>query len=211
MRRPLQLGGFIAGLVLCLFGIAAIYMGVDGRSTVRKSLKSEAISGSPDMSRAGIAAEAKNAGLPASVDLPTCDVAGKPVVDGSSARCFASMMRIHALEATGGQTFAEMPRFASADGKGTNDPSKAAQRPGGGGPQDNPARSVWINETALATALNMGYMAEQLSVFGIVVGIALLLTGIGLIVLAWAALRRTSEEAAAGAIGRSGAPVGTPA
>jgi hypothetical protein len=44
----------------------------------------------------------------------------------------------------------------------------------------------WINETALATALNVSYMAEQISIFGIVAGIALLLTGVGLVILALA-------------------------
>jgi hypothetical protein len=53
-----------------------------------------------------------------------------------------------------------------------------------GQPLDNPARTVWINETALSTALNVSYMASQLALFGIVVGVALLLSGIGFIVLA---------------------------
>ena len=41
-------------------------------------------------------------------------------------------MRIHALEATGGLTYAEMGRYATADGKpvGTNDPTKAVQKNG---------------------------------------------------------------------------------
>jgi hypothetical protein len=42
-------------------------------------------------------------------------------------------------------------------------------------------------------------MAEQLSLFGIVVGIALILTGIGFLVLSLGgALRRTRAEPAAG-------------
>jgi hypothetical protein len=36
----------------------------------------------------------------------------------------------------------------------------------------------------------MSFMAEQLALFGLVVGIALLLSGIGFIVLAYAALHR---------------------
>jgi multisubunit Na+/H+ antiporter MnhC subunit len=43
-----------------------------------------------------------------------------------------------------------------------------------------------VTETALTTALNVSYMAERLSVFGLVVGVALLLTGVGLIILAFA-------------------------
>jgi hypothetical protein len=55
-----------------------------------------------------------------------------------------------------------------------------------------PARQIWITETALATALNGSDLAEQLANFGIVVGIALLLAGVGFVVLAvGGALRRT--------------------
>ena len=41
-----------------------------------------------------------------------------------------------------------------------------------------------MTETALSTALNASYIAESLWVFGIVVGIALLLSGIGFAILA---------------------------
>jgi hypothetical protein len=182
MRRWLQYGGFAAGIVLILFGVVAITMGVNGRSTVRDSLRQEQITGSPDMNPAAIKAEAKAAGLE-NVSLPTCNVADKAVTTGADARCFASYMRIHGLEATGGQTYSQMGRFASADGKGTNDAAKATKS-AAGQPLDNPARAVWISETALSTALNVSYMADQLALFGVVVGIALLLSGIGFIVLA---------------------------
>ena len=92
-------------------------------------------------------------------------------------------MRIHALEASGGQTYSQMARYASADGKGTSDAAKATKG-STGQPLDNPVRNVWISETALSTALNVSYMADQLALFGVVVGIALLLSGIGFIVLA---------------------------
>ena len=182
MRRWLQYGGFAAGIVLVLFGAAAIAMGASGRSTVADSLRQEQIVGSPDMTPTAIKAEAKAAGL-TNVSLPTCDVAGTKIDSGSTARCFASYMRIHALEATGGLTYSQMPRFATADGKGTND-AAAAAKADNGRPLDNPARAIWISETALGTALNMSYMAGQLALFGIVVGFALLLTGIGFIILA---------------------------
>jgi hypothetical protein len=70
-------------------------------------------------------------------------------------------MNIHALEASGGLTYAQMPRYATADGKGTNDPTKAVQV--NGQPQDNAARNLWVTETALSGALNMSYMAEQMA------------------------------------------------
>jgi hypothetical protein len=47
-----------------------------------------------------------------------------------------------------------------------------------------------VTETALATALDMGFMSEMLAIFSIVVGIALLLTGIGLVLLAYAVFGR---------------------
>lgn len=47
-----------------------------------------------------------------------------------------------------------------------------------GKPMNNPARQVWITETALTTALNTSYMAEQISLFGIAVGGSLLLVGL---------------------------------
>jgi len=194
MRKLFEIGGLIAAAGLIVFGVAAVYMGFDGRSTVHSSLEQEQIVGSPDMTPAAIAKEAKAAGLPASVELPTCSVAGKLVSDGATARCFAQYMRIHALEATGGLTYAQMPRFATADGKGTND-AAAAQKGPTGQPLDNPKRAVWINETALSTALNTGYMADQLSVFGIVVGFALLLSGIGFAILAVGGALRNPDTA----------------
>ena len=204
MRRLFEIGGLLAGVVLIGFGIGALVLGINGRSTVHDSLKLEKIVGTPDMTPAAIAAEAKKAGLPASIKLPTVDVAGKAINNGDRARAFASYMRIHALEATGGKTYAEMPRFATADGKGTNDPARAQKGPSGQ-PLDNAARQVWITETALSTALNTSYMAEQLSIFGIVVGVALLLTGIGLLVLTLGgALRHRTQSAPA--VGRRREP-----
>jgi len=180
-KKLFELGGIAASIVLIVFGVGAIALGLNGRSTVRDSLKLEQIVGSPDMTSDGIAAEAKKAGL-TNVVLPGGDVAGKAINTGQRARWFAGYMRIHTLEATQGKTYAEMPRFATADGKGTNDPA-AAQKYPNGAPMNNSARDIWVTETALTTALNTSFMAEQLALFGIVVGIALLLSGIGFGVL----------------------------
>jgi F0F1-type ATP synthase membrane subunit c/vacuolar-type H+-ATPase subunit K len=182
MRKLFQIGGFVAAAVLIVFGVAAIVMGVNGRNTVQKSLKQEFIVGTPDMTPALIRAEAKKAGLPSTIGFPRVSVAGDAIDNGTKARAFAGYMRIHALEASGGLTYSQMPRFATQDGKGTNDSTKALQI--GGRPVDNAARNLWVTETALSTALNASYMAESLSIFGIVVGIALLLSGIGFAILA---------------------------
>jgi len=178
-------------------------LGVNGKHTVTSSLQEQAIVGTPDMTPAAIKGEAKAAGLPATIALPTCTVANLPVNSGARARCFADYMRIHAFEATGGLTYAQMPRYATANGKGTNDATKALMS--NGHPVDNVARNTWVTETALSTALNVSYMADQLGNFGIVVGIALLLSGFGFVILAlggalraggWIFVRRAEKAAA---------------
>jgi hypothetical protein len=195
MTTTFKYGGFIAAAVLIAFGAIAIFMGFDGRSTVKSSLQHEAITGSEGMNPATIATEAKEAGLPTTIVLPTCNVANKPIESGSDARCFASYIRVHALEASGGKTYSQLPRFATADGAGTSDKA-AALKDAEGAVLSNPARDQWITATALSTALNVSYMADQLALFGIVVGIALLLTGIGFAVLAGGLLARKPRAAA---------------
>ena len=202
MRKVLEIGGIVAAAVLVAFGIGAIVMGVSGRGTVRDSLKLEQIVGSPDMTPAAIAAEAKTAGLPASVSLPTVSVAGQSINTGARARAFASYMRIHTLEATGGLTYSQLGRYTAKPGTpvkltdghgGTNDPANALLNTSGQ-PTDNGLRNLWVTETALTTALNTSYMAEQLSLFGLVVGIALLLAGLGFGILAIGGALRNPER-----------------
>jgi hypothetical protein len=198
-RRLFEWGGFAAGAVLVAFGVVAIVMGFSGRGTVTDSLKQERIVGSADMTPALIAKEAKDAGLTSVANLPTVSVAGKAINSGPRARAFASYMRIHALEATGGYTYAQMGRFTAkpdtpkaqlAVGGGTDNPAYALIDQASKQPVANGARNLWVTETALTTALNTSYMADRLGLFGIVVGVALLLSGIGFIVLAFAALHR---------------------
>ena len=175
-------GGVAAGILLVAFGIGAIVLSFQGRNTVTQSLKEQQIVGTPDMTPSAIKGEAKAAGLPASITLPTCTVAGQLVDNGTKARCFADYMRIHAYSATGGVPYSQMPRYATTDGKGTNDAAQALTKDGR--PVDNAARNIWVTETALSTALNVSYMADQLGVFALVVGIALLLSGFGFVILA---------------------------
>ena len=194
MRRALEIGGFVAAAVLIVFGIGAMLMAYHGRSTVRDTLAAQHIQGSSDMTPAKITKAAQEAGLNvADLQIPSMSVAGQDINTGEKAHAFAGYMQIHALEATGGLYYAQMPRYASADGKGTNDPAKAVQV--NGQPQDNPARNIWINETALSTALQSSYMAEQMAMFGFATGIALLLSGIGFGILAGAGALRNRDNA----------------
>ena len=166
MKKFLEYGGIAASVLLIAFGIGATIVGINGRSQVRSDLGREQIVGTPDST-----------------------IPNQLVNTGSEAQAFAKVMRKHTLEATGGQTYAQMPRFATADGKGTNDAKAALKNPKGGTPLDNPARNIWVTETALTTALNTAYFAESTATFVIVMGIAMLLIGIGFLVLSLGVLR----------------------
>jgi hypothetical protein len=135
---------------------------------------------------------------------PNCSVAGKLVDTGSEARCFAKYMRIHTFGATSGLTYAQMGRFTAKPGTslkytdglgGTSDPKYAVTDPKTQQPVSNGRRDIWVTYTALTTALNTSYMASKLAVFGVVVGIALLLAGIGFGILAIGGALRSPETA----------------
>ena len=205
VRKFLEIGGYIAAVVLIAFGVGAVYTGLNARGVVQDTLAQENIVGTPDMTPTAIKAEAKQAGLDVSkLTFPTVSVAGKDINSGDRAHAFAGYMRIHALEATGGLTYAQMPRYATADGKGTNDPAQAVQV--NGQPQDNGARQVWVTETALATALQSSYMADQLSLFALVTGTALLLSGIGFGILVLSGVLKNREDAVEPSSERAQAP-----
>jgi hypothetical protein len=165
MRNLLRYGGIAASLILIAFGIGAIVTGVNGRDQVRSDLAREQIVGTPDSS-----------------------IPGQKVDTGSEAHAFAAVMRKHTLEATGDQTYAQMGRWLDANGKPTSDEKAAAIDPKTKQPVENGLRNMWVTETALSTALNTAYFAEQVATFAIVMGFALLLSGIGFGILAFRAL-----------------------
>ena len=179
MGKVLQYGGIVASVILIAFGVGTIVTGIDGRDRVRDDLRREQIVGTPDSA-----------------------IPNQLVDSGSRAQAFAKVMRKHTLEATGGRTYAQLPRYATTDGKGTND-EKLAATDAKGNPVDNPLRGLWVQETALTTALNTAYFAESVATFAIVMGIGLLLAGIGFLVLTLRVLRRLEG-------GREPEPVAAP-
>ena len=196
MSRVFTIGGVIASVILIVAGIGTIVVAASGQSDVRDKIEQENIVGTPDMNPEDTRAAVEEAGLTDVVDIPSCDVAEKEIDSGDRAKCFAEYMRVHALEDTGGKTYAEMPRFATDDGKGTNEPADASKDEEGN-PVSNPARQIWITETALATALNTSFFAEQVAMFSLIVGIALLLVGIGFVVLTFGLHRRHANDGTA--------------
>jgi hypothetical protein len=219
MRKVFEIGGLVAGLVLIVFGAVAIYMGVNGQSTVGSQLKQQKIVGTADMTPAGIKPELAKAGVK-NAPIPSCSVANLPVNSGSRARCFAEYMVDHSLEATGGFYYSQMgiytakpgtPKSQLMPGGGTDNTAYAAIDATTKQPVQNGARNVWVTETALTTALNAAYMASQLALFGIVVGVALLLSGLGFTVLAIGGALRNPENALNALFGSRGSQAtGTP-
>ncbi|HYQ10165.1 MAG TPA: hypothetical protein VEP92_03270 [Gaiellaceae bacterium] len=205
MRKAFEIGGMVTAVVLIAFGVAAIFMGVNGRNTVNNSLSHEYIVAGADMTPSAIKAEAQKAGIASAVkQWPTMDIANQTINTGPEAQAMAQYMHIHALEATGGYTYAQMgiyqakpgtPKSQLEQGGGTSNSEYAAIDPTTKQPVQNSARQVWISETALTNALNMSFMAAQLSLFGIVVGIALLLAGLGFGILAVGGALRNPETA----------------
>jgi hypothetical protein len=183
MSKLFQYGGIVASVVLIAFGIGSVVTGFAGRDRVHHDLKREQIVGTPDSS-----------------------IPNKLVVNGSDAEAFAKVMRKHTLEATGGQTYAQMPRYQGKDGKPTNDEKLAAVDPKSGKPIDNPLRNLWVTETALTTALHSSYFAESVATFAIVMGFALMITGGGFLVLTLRVLRRLGDEPEPARV-RAGEPV----
>jgi len=166
MSKLFQYAGIAASVALIAFGIGAVVIGMNGRDRVATELGREQIVGTPDST-----------------------IPNQLVNSGSEAQAFAKVMRKHTLEATGGKTYAQMPQFLTASGKGTSDKAAAAKDPKSGAPVSNPARTIWVTETALTTALNTAYFAESMATFVIAMGFALLLTGLGFLVLSLRVLR----------------------
>jgi hypothetical protein len=181
MSKLFRYGGIVASVTLVALGIGAVVVGFQGRDRVHDDLAREQIVGTPDST-----------------------IPGQKVDTGSVAEAFANVMRKHTLEATGGQTYAQMGRFLDENGKPTNDENAAATQ--NGKPVENPARNLWVTETALTTALNTSYFAESVATFAIVMGFALLLSGIGFLIVTLRLLpqdapsaRRVAQAAPAGA------------
>ena len=166
MKKLFAYGGIAASVILVAFGAGAIVIGVNGFNEVRDEIAAQKITATPD------AAELTGGKL----------TPGQEIKTGADAKAFADVMEHHALEATKGQYYAEMGRFLTPSGEPTSDEAKAAKT-AEGQPVENELRNLWVTETALTTALNTSFFAERVAVFSIVMGVALLLTGIGFLVL----------------------------
>ena len=127
MRTLYRYGGLPAGLVVIAPGAGSVNTGIRGRDRVGTDLAREKIVGPPDSASPG-----------------------RLVDTGAEAQAFANVMRKHTLEATGGKTYAEMPRFLDVvAARATNDESAAAKDPKSDPPVAKAARDIWVTSTAL--------------------------------------------------------------
>lgn len=142
--------GFLAG------GGYTIVRGLEARAEVREQLLAQNITTPPD-------AEIPNA----------------RVQDAATAHAMANVIGKHALEATGGKTYAEMGRFLTPDGGETSDEEQALKDENGN-PVPNPLRNVAFQAAALQTALHTSHMA--FNVADLVIGIGAFVVILGLVV-----------------------------
>ena len=184
IREWLRIGGYISGGVLIALGIAVIVLGVWGfTSPVTTSSAKGSPSGRSKIRRSP----------------STPDWAGEPVDTGRKALAQAEIMREHTLSSTGGLTYAEMGRYQSAgnpsDPKGTNDPRRPRR-----------TRTASRSRTVPATSGSPRRLSRPRSTWGSCrrcsrssaswSGFALLLTGIGLVILAKAVFGRSGARGA---------------
>ncbi|MDQ1713089.1 MAG: hypothetical protein QOE45_2539 [Frankiaceae bacterium] len=123
----------VAGAAFLIGGPYMAYRGFDGRSQVRAELKAEHIVTPEDASRPNVA-----------------------VVDGPTAQVQADIIKVHALKASGGKTYAQLART-------------------------DPARETVFQGDMLRTALLSSVLAWNVA--NLVIGLGVLVTGLGVVAL----------------------------
>ena len=104
----------------------------------------------------------------------------KLVVRAGTARALAESIRTSTLEMTGGRTYSETPPYVGTDGEPTSDASLAAREDGTERPLENPHVALWLQATALQTALMQAYLAFRLAELTAGLGASFALVGAGL-------------------------------
>ena len=115
---------------------------------------------------------AQNITTPGDASIPNA-----PVTDMATALSMADIIQHHAASSSGGLTYAEMGRFAAADGNpaGTSNRDEALLDEAGN-PVANQARNTQLTAASLVTSLSLSAMAIGISygVIGIGIGFAVL-------------------------------------
>jgi len=156
MKKAFPIVLVIAGLVFIGAGLYTTVQGLNAKAEVRDQLVSQNITTPPD-------AEIPNA----------------PVQDAATAHAMANIIGVHALEATGGRTYAELGRFLTPDGGDTSDEAEALKDEAGN-PVANPLRNVAFQASALQSMLHTSHMA--FNVADLVIGLGALIVALGVVI-----------------------------
>ena len=143
-----------AGVSTLAAGLWLIGVGVWARRDVRHGLERERIKSTPDATPGGA-----------------------PVADAAAARSMAEVIRDTTLASTGGKTYGETAAYVDAEGHPTDDRESAAKDLLTGAPLENPEHALWIQSTALQTALMEAYLAQRLA--ELTVGLGAVFVGVG--------------------------------
>ena len=112
------------------------------------------------------------------------DAESVPVTSGSAARSLAEVIRRSTLESAGGRTYAETELYVDSDARPTSDRERAVVDERTGQPVENPERTLWVQATALQSALMQAYMGSRIAELKIGLGAALAAAGTGITVAA---------------------------
>jgi hypothetical protein len=160
MKKAFSIILIAVGLVFLTGGIYAVARGLDAKAQVHDELAAQNIVTTEDAS-----------------------IPNEPVVNAATATSMADIIQKHALEATGGETYAEMGRFLAKDGGATSDEAEA-MLDDEGNPVPNPLRNVAFQAAALRTSLYASVLAFNVAdlVTGLGAAIAILgfvIAGVG--------------------------------
>lgn len=150
-----------AGVCTLTAGVGLIAVGLWGRLDVRRGLQRERI-----------------------VSTPDATPPSRPVTSPRAARSMAEVIRENTLSATSGKTYGETPAYVDANGSPTDDRALAARDAVTGAPIESPEHALWIQSTALQTALMEAYLAARLAELTVALGATFVGVGTGLLAAA---------------------------
>ena len=153
MKKAFPILLVVVGLAFLVGGVYTMVRGFDSKAQVREQLL------------------AQNITTPEDAEIPNARVQ-----DAATAHAMANIIGVHANEATGGETYAEMGRFLTPDGGDTSDEAEALKDEAGA-PVANPLRNVAFQASTLQTSLHTAHMAFNVS--DLVIGIGLLIAVLG--------------------------------
>jgi hypothetical protein len=178
-RHWFWLAPVVAGLVFVGSGIYMIAEGNEAKDEVQDALVAENIVTSEDASIPNVLVD-----------------------DADTAKAQSEAIKQHTLELTGGETYATIDRYVSADGEGTTSNREEALIVEGN-PVPNPARNTAFQSAALRTSLNLAVMGFKVSDLVIGMGLAFIVLGVMNILFLspavyWAAEVANERESAGG-------------